>query len=86
MVTQAWTALMAGEHDKVIAMASQCAGIPDLAEPVAWSLASSAKKLLEQAEGASGAAADDLRRQAEDYAGRAEALRPGLGAFAVGRR
>ena len=88
VVGQAWLAMMTGEHDKVIALAPfyESGEVPELAEPLAWSLATSAKELAERAEGAGDEERQGLESKAHEYARRADAIRPGLGATALGPR
>lgn len=88
VVGQAWLAMMTGEHDKVIALAPfyESGEVPELAEPLAWSLATSARELAKRAEGVGEAEGQGLERKAHEYARRADAIRPGLGATALGPR
>jgi hypothetical protein len=88
VVGQAWLAMMTGEFDKVIALAPfyESGKVPALAEPLAWSLAASAKELAERAKGAGEAERQGLESKAHEYARRADAIRPGLGATALGLR
>ena len=86
MIGKAWVAMMTGEHDKVIALAPfyDSGEVPELAEPLAWSLAASAKEMAERAKGAGDAERRQLESKAHEYARRADAIRPGLGAAALG--
>jgi hypothetical protein len=88
VVGQAWLAMMTGEFDKVIALAPfyDSGEVPELAEPLAWSLASSAKEMAERAKGAGEAERQGLESKAQEYARRADAIRPGLGATALRAR
>jgi hypothetical protein len=88
VVGQAWVAMMTGDHDKVIALAPyyESGEVPELAEPLAWSLATSAKQIAERAKVAGGAERQELESKAREYARRADAIRPGLGATALGAR
>ncbi|MFO1157044.1 MAG: hypothetical protein U1E43_09855 [Rhodospirillales bacterium] len=85
IVGEAWTAMMSGDYDKVIALAPEydSGREPQLAEPLAWALSASARALAAKAAAAPAGEQQDLRRRAEDYAQKAEAIRPGLGAAAL---
>ena len=82
VISVAWTAMMAGQYDQVIALAPfyDSGEVPELAEPLAWSLAASAKEMAERAKGAGDAERQQLESKAHEYARRADVIRPGLGA------
>ena len=76
--------MMSGDYDKVIALAPEYESgrVPQIGEPLAWALSASAKALVEKAAHAGDA---QLLSRAEEYARRADAIRPGLGAAALKR-
>ena len=89
VIGKAWVAMMTGEHDKVIALAPfyDSGEVPELAEPLAWSLAASANEMWERAKRADDAERQHLESKAQEYARRSAAIRPGLlAATALGRR
>lgn len=85
IVGEAWTAMMSGNYDKVIALAPEydSGRAPQIGEPLAWALSASARALAGKAAAAPAGEQEDLRQRAEDYARRADAIRPGLGATAL---
>ncbi|MBK8173949.1 MAG: hypothetical protein IPK66_01185 [Rhodospirillales bacterium] len=85
LIAEAWVAMMAGEHDRVIALAETggASAAAAIDEPLAWSLAAKAKALVRQAATADDMARPKLQAQAEDLARRADAIRPGLGTAAL---
>lgn len=76
--------MMSGDYDKVITLAPEydSGREPEIGEPLAWAL-SSARALAAKAAAAPASERDALQRRAEDYARRADAIRPGLGAAAL---
>ncbi len=85
VVGAAWTAMMSGDYDKVIALAPEydSGREPQIGEPLAWALSASARALATKAAAAPASERDALQHRAEDYARRADAIRPGLGAAAL---
>lgn len=85
IVGEAWTAMMSGDYDRVIALAPEydSGREPQIGEPLAWALSASARALAAKAAAAPARERDALQRRAEDYARRADAIRPGLGATAL---
>jgi hypothetical protein len=88
VVGAAWVAMMSGDYQQVIALAPayESGRAPQIGEPLAWALSASAKALLEKAAVAGDAERAEMLQRAEDYARRADAIRPGLGTAALGRR
>lgn len=85
IVGEAWTAMMSGDYAKVIALAPEydSGHEPQIGEPLAWALSASARALAAKAAAVPASERDALQRRAEDYARRADAIRPGLGAAAL---
>lgn len=85
IVGEAWTAMMSGDYEKVIGLAPEYESgrEPQIAEPLAWALSASARALAAKAAAAPASERDALQRRAEDYARRADAIRPGLGVAAL---
>ena len=88
VVGAAWVAMMSGDYDRVIALAPayENGRAPQIGEPLAWALSASAKALVERSATAGDAERGELLRRAEEYARRADAIRPGLGTAALGNR
>ena len=77
--------MMSGDYAKVIALAPEydSGHEPQIGEPLAWALSASARALAAKAAAVPASERDALQRRAEDYARRADAIRPGLGAAAL---